>query len=99
MKASPLLRAWLARLRALNVEIQTRAEWQGWDDSGALLLRSQEGISIKVRPAATILALGGASWPRLGSDGSWRAPLEQLGVTVSAFEPANCGFTIPWSLI
>ncbi|GER06652.1 NAD(FAD)-utilizing dehydrogenase [Kordiimonadales bacterium JCM 17843] len=96
MKASPLLRAWLGRLRALNVEIRTRTEWRGWDESGALLLHSQEGDSIKLRPAATILALGGASWPRLGSDGSWRAPLEHLGVTVSALEPANCGFTIPW---
>src|SRR5579862_2772739 len=70
LKASPLLRAWLARLRALGVEIRTRHDWLGWDADGALRFRTPEGETT-ARPDATIVALGGASWPKLGSTGEW----------------------------
>jgi uncharacterized flavoprotein (TIGR03862 family) len=83
MKASPLLRAWLARLETQGVEIRTRTTWDGRD-------RAEQ-------PTATLLALGGASWPRLGSDGSWRDALIARGVEVTSFEPANVGFNVAWS--
>lgn len=97
MKASPLLRAWLARLRAQGVQFHTRHEWRGWDESGALLFRTPENPVLRVQADATILALGGGSWPRLGSDGGWMKILADKHVTVNALSPSNCGFTIPWS--
>ncbi len=96
MKASPLLRAWLTRLNAQGVEIQTRATWLGWREDGALRF-DINGAEEIVAPAATLLALGGASWPRLGSDGSWRDILSARGVEVAPFAPANVGFRISWS--
>ena len=95
MKASPLLRAWLARLNALGVEIRTRSRWTGWRDE-ALVFDTPEGERVE-RPAATVLAMGGASWPRLGSDGAWVPALEEEGVGVSPLAPANAGFDVEWS--
>jgi uncharacterized flavoprotein (TIGR03862 family) len=92
-KASPLLRAWLRRLESLGVRFETRRRWLGWDDEGAL---SFDGLP-PVRADATVLALGGASWPRLGSDGSWVDMLRQRGVEISSLRPANCGFEVAWS--
>ena len=97
MKASPLVRAWLARLAGLEVEIRTRSVWTGWRD-GALVFDTPEGERVET-PAATVLALGGASWPRLGSQGEWTAGLEAAGVNVAPFQPANAGFDIDWSPI
>jgi hypothetical protein len=91
MKASPLLRAWLARLAGLGVRLQTRRSWTGWDSGGALTFADGDPI----RPQATVLALGGASWPRLGSDGGWTALLP--GIAVRPLRPANCGFAVDWS--
>ncbi|HEY4125597.1 MAG TPA: TIGR03862 family flavoprotein, partial [Rhizomicrobium sp.] len=96
MKASPLLRAWLARLETQGVEIKTRHEWRGWDGDGALLFDAN-GARVTVRADAAILALGGASWPKLGSDGSWSKLLEDEGVTVHPLKPSNSGFHVAWS--
>ena len=95
MKASPLLRAWLGRLKELGVEIRTRSRWTGWRGE-ALAFDTPDGERIE-HPAATVLALGGASWPRLGSDGLWAPTLEGEGVTVSPLVPANSGFNVAWS--
>lgn len=96
-KASPLLRAWLARLETLGVRFALRHRWQGWDEEGSLVFTDAKGQVLKTKPGATILALGGASWPRLGSDGSWAASLAERGVALTPLRPANMGFTIPWS--
>jgi uncharacterized flavoprotein (TIGR03862 family) len=96
-KASPLLRAWLARLDGLGVRLALRHRWQGWDDEGRLIFTDAAGKPVQTKPDATILALGGASWPRLGSDGSWTNLLAQRGIPVSALRPANMGFLCPWS--
>jgi len=90
-KASPLLRAWLRRLEGLGVVLHSQHEWTGWADDGAL--RFANGAT--VRPDAAVLALGGASWPRLGADGGWTRLLP--GVAISPLRPANCGFEIAWS--
>ncbi len=92
MKASPLLRAWMARLDGLGVTLHTRWRWHGWDD-GALQFETPNG-PLSVRPKATVLALGGASWSRLGSDGHW---VQFLPDAVAPFAPANMGFVVPWS--
>lgn len=97
MKASPLLRAWLARLGRLGVALHTGRRWTGWDESGSLRLATRTGGEETVRPRATLLALGGASWPRLGSDGSWVELLAQRGVAVAPLRPANAGFSVAWS--
>jgi len=97
MKAAPLLRAWLKRLRDSGVVIHTRHRWLGWDAHGALRITSPDG-EITVRPDATLLALGGGSWSRLGSDGAWMLPLEQKGVGLAPLQPSNCGFEVQaWS--
>jgi uncharacterized flavoprotein (TIGR03862 family) len=96
MKASPLLRAWLARLTAQGVVLRTRHEWRGWDSSGVLLFNAPDGMAT-IRPDATLLALGGASWPRLGSAGDWVGLLAEKGVAVAPFTPANCGFSVAWT--
>ena len=96
MKSSPLLRAWLQRLATLGVELRSRHEWQGWDENGRLQFDVQ-GASVSVRVDATILALGGASWPRLGSNGAWTNILERRGVAIVPLRPANCGFMLAWS--
>lgn len=95
-KASPLLRAWLSRLESLGMQLELRHRWLGWDENGALRFETPQGPRI-VTPHATILALGGASWPRLGSDGSWQDILSSQGITVSDLKPANCGFRVVWS--
>jgi len=94
MKAAPLLRAWLHRLRhaAMPVQFHMRHRWQGWSE-GALVFDTPQGKR-QLKPQATVLALGGASWPRLGSDGAWVATLRDQGVTVNELLPANCGFDI-----
>jgi uncharacterized flavoprotein (TIGR03862 family) len=96
LKASPLLRAWLARLRAAGVKFETRHDWQGWDESGALVFCALGARKI-VHADATILALGGASWPKLGANGAWTEILTRRGIAVNPLRPANCGFTISWS--
>lgn len=97
MKSAPLLRAWLARLRGQGVEFRLHAEWLGWDGSGRLRFRRHDGTLETAAPAATVLALGGASWPRLGSNGAWVDLLSQAGVAVAPLRPANCGFEVRWS--
>lgn len=97
MKAAPLLRAWLKRLRDSGVVIHTRHRWLGWYASGALRIASPQG-EVSVNPDATLLALGGGSWSRLGSDGAWMLPLEQRGVDLAPLQPSNCGFEVQaWS--
>jgi uncharacterized flavoprotein (TIGR03862 family) len=96
MKASPLLRAWLRRLGERGVRLHTRHRWLGWDPSGALRFETTAG-EVAIAADATILALGGASWPRLGSDGAWVAPLRAAGVEVAPLQPTNCGFRVAWS--
>jgi uncharacterized flavoprotein (TIGR03862 family) len=97
MKASPLLRAWLTRLEALGVTFRTRHDWHGWDEQGALLFSTPDG-PVEAKPDATILALGGASWPRLGSDGGWVKLLQARGVAITPLEPSNCGVLCDWSV-
>ncbi len=89
LKASPLLRAWLGRLADLGVGVRTRSEWRGWTEDGALRLAEAE-----MRPDATILALGGASWPKLGTDGGWA---QFLPGVAAPFRPANMGVDVAWS--
>jgi uncharacterized flavoprotein (TIGR03862 family) len=94
MKASPLLRAWLARLAAAGVALRPRTRWVGWRDGGAAV-EGPDGAAT-LRPDATVLACGGASWPRLGSDGAWAGPVGAV-VPVAPFAPANCGLRVAWS--
>ncbi len=94
MKASPLLRAWLARLAELGVDIRTRWRWNGWDDE--FHFDTPEGSQTE-RPDVTVLALGGASWARLGSDGAWAALFEKKGLPLAPFKPANMGLKVDWS--
>jgi uncharacterized flavoprotein (TIGR03862 family) len=93
LKASPLLRAWLGRLASLGVASRLRWRWLGWDGA-ALRFATPEGEQT-LAPAATVLALGGASWPKLGSDGDWVSALD--GIAVAALRPSNMGFVVPWS--
>jgi len=96
LKAAPLLRAWLHRLRDCGVVFHMRHRWLGWDAEGALCFAVPGGTL--ARPArATVLALGGASWTRLGSDGAWVPRLRELGVEVAPLQAANCGFEVGWS--
>lgn len=97
MKASPLLRAWLRRLEGLGVTFATGRLWTGWAADGALTFRLAGGEAEEARPDATLLALGGASWPRLGSDGGWASVLAARGVAISPLRPANGGFAVAWS--
>jgi uncharacterized flavoprotein (TIGR03862 family) len=95
-KASPLLRAWLRRLDSMGVQFKLRHRWIGWDEDGRLLFQTPGGQQA-VDANATVLALGGASWPRLGSDGAWVETLTAKGVAISPLRSANCGFTVAWS--
>lgn len=95
MKASPLLRAWLARLGAAGVEIRTRLRWEGWDGEAARFTGPAGSERLAAR--ATVLALGGASWARLGSDGAWTGILAAEGVALAPFRPSNIGFRVAWS--
>ncbi len=96
MKAAPLLRAWLRRLRDAGVIFHIRHRWLGWGDDGSLLFTTRNG-EIRVQAAATVLALGGGSWPKLGSDGGWVPLLAERGIGIAPLRPANCGFDVGWS--
>ena len=96
MKASPLLRAWLGRLAAQDVAILPRHRWTGFAADGGLQFDTPDG-PMAITPDATVLALGGASWPRLGSDAAWIPWLASRGVGIRPFQPANCGFNVEWS--
>ena len=96
MKAAPLLRAWLHRLREAGTKIHVRHRWTGWSDDGALRFATLSGEH-SIRADAVVLALGGGSWARLGSDAAWVPLLEQRGIQVAQLRPANCGFDIGWS--
>jgi hypothetical protein len=95
-KASPLLRAWLRRLDAAGVQFAFRHRWIGWEESGGLLFATPDGPRV-INADATVLALGGASWPRLGSDGAWTVTVAAKGIAVAPMRPANSGFTVVWS--
>ncbi|MBB4274832.1 TIGR03862 family flavoprotein [Rhizobium mongolense] len=95
MKASPLLRAWIARLEAHGVSILTRHRWTGFEDGG-YAFETPQGHRV-IHPDAALLALGGASWPRLGSNAAWVPWLHEKGVSIAPFRPANCGFDVDWS--
>lgn len=96
MKAAPLLRAWLHRLRERGVRMHVRHTWQGWATDGDLAFHTPNG-PLHIRPHATILALGGASWPKLGSNAAWVPWLQAQGVEITPLESANCGFEVDWS--
>ena len=96
MKAAPLLRAWLHRLRGQGVHFHVRHRWLGWAADGALRFATPAGDR-EVRADAVVLALGGGSWAKLGSDGAWVAPLAARGIDIAPLKPANCGFDVAWS--
>ena len=96
MKSAPLLRAWLRRLRASRVQFHMRHRWIGWNEDGALRFATPQGF-VGVRTDATILALGGGSWPSFGSDAAWVPFLNQRGVALAPLRPSNCGFDVKWS--
>ena len=95
MKASPLLRAWLVRLRGAGVDLRTRWRWTGWEGTAARF--DTPGGILHLAPDVTVLALGGASWSRLGSDGAWAPLLAARGVEIADFAPANAGLQVDWS--
>lgn len=96
LKAAPLLRAWVRRLRAQGVRFHVNHEWRGWNEDGTLAFATPAG-DIAVHADALVLALGGASWPVLGSDGRWTRPLAERGIDIAPLRPSNCGFDIHWS--
>ncbi len=96
MKAAPLLRAWLRRLREAGLRIHVRHTCRGWDENGRLRFDTESG-EVAVSAKATVLALGGASWPQLGSDGAWVEWLSARGAQIAPLRPANCGFDLAWS--
>ncbi|MCE2680867.1 MAG: TIGR03862 family flavoprotein [Burkholderiales bacterium] len=96
MKAAPLLRSWLRRLRENGVRTHVRHKWLGWNEQGQMLFATPAG-EVTINPGVCILALGGASWPQLGSDGAWVPWLKNKGVDVAPLESANCGFEVAWS--
>ncbi|MEO8048576.1 MAG: TIGR03862 family flavoprotein [Nitrospirota bacterium] len=96
LKAAPLLRAWLRRLRQAGVQFHMRHRWSGWDDQGALSFSTPKGMHA-IQADAVVLALGGGSWPKLGSDGGWVPLLAGRGIHIVPLQPANCGFDVGWS--
>ena len=96
LKAAPLLRAWLRRLRGDGVRLHVRHDWRGWSGNGALAFATPDGV-VEVAADAVVLALGGGSWPVLGSDGRWTTLLEARGIEVAPLQPSNCGFDLDWS--
>jgi len=96
MKAAPLLRAWLHRLRQQGVQFRVRHRWEGWSADGVLRFATSEG-EIEVAADAVVLAMGGGSWSKLGSDGAWVPLLADRGVAVAPLKPANCGFDVAWT--
>ena len=97
MKASPLLRAWMARLTVQGVQFRFQQTWKGWGPGGGLVFDDAQGIQETTTPSVLVLALGGASWPRLGSDGRWTQTLSAQGIPVTPLAPANVGFDVAWS--
>ena len=97
-KAAPLLRSWMRRLKDTGVQVHVHHRWQGWDASGALRFDTPGGETTFAADAV-VLALGGGSWPQLGSDGAWITPLAARGVDIAPLQPANCGFDIGWSAL
>lgn len=95
-KASPLLRSWISHLNQIGVQFELNKKWTAWDN-GHITFVDKENRLDTVNPAATLLALGGASWPNLGSDGSWVEILQKHHVKITPLRPANCGFTVAWS--
>ena len=95
-KAAPLLRGWVRRLREAGVRFHVQHRWTGWADDGSLRFESPTG-AMNVHADAVVLALGGGSWPQLGSDGAWQPWLAERGVDVAPLQPSNCGFDIGWS--
>lgn len=95
-KAAPLLRGWVRRLRESGVRFHVQHRWLGWDEQGALRFNTSTGET-RVLARSTVLALGGGSWPQLGSDGAWQSWLTDAGVDVAPLEPSNCGFDVGWS--
>ncbi|HTH18125.1 MAG TPA: TIGR03862 family flavoprotein [Magnetospirillum sp.] len=95
-KAAPMLRAWLKRLGAQGARLHLRHRWLGWDATGHARFATPDG-EVAVEAGATILALGGASWPQLGSDGGWARALREAGADIAPLKPANCGFNVAWS--
>jgi uncharacterized flavoprotein (TIGR03862 family) len=96
MKASPLLRAWLRRLAGLGVQFRMRHRWLGWTEDGKLSFDTPDG-QVTAQADVTVLAMGGASWPNLGSNGAWTGTLEEAGVGIAPLRPSNCGFLVGWS--
>ena len=96
MKAAPLLRAWLKRLRDAGVRFHMRHRWLGWDEAGKLRFSTTQD-ELRIQPDAVVLALGGGSWARLGSDGKWLPVLQQQGIRSAPLQAANCGFEVEWS--
>lgn len=96
LKAAPLLRGWVRQLREDGVRFHMQHRWCGWDAQGALRFETSDGLQVHAADA-TLLALGGGSWPQLGSDGRWQPLLIERGVDVAPLVPANCGFDIGWS--
>ena len=96
LKASPLLRAWLRRLDAAGVVFRPRHRWTGWSEDGALVFETPQGV-VSERADATVLAFGGASWPKLGSDGSWAEIMTRAGINLVPLRPANAGVLVNWS--
>ena len=96
-KASPLLRAWLRRLGDAGVAFMPNHRWTGFGEAGQMVFADAGGARVEVDAQAIVLALGGASWPRLGSDGAWTGILQARGIAITPFAPANCGFDVAWS--
>lgn len=95
-KAAPLLRGWVRRLKEQGVRFHVQHRWTGWDDTGALCFQTPEGETT-VTADAVVFALGGGSWPELGSDGTWVSPMTARGIDIAPLKPANCGFDIGWT--
>lgn len=95
-KAAPLLRGWVRRLKDSGVRFHVQHRWTGWDDAGALRFDTEAG-EMTAHADATVMAMGGGSWPQLGSDGAWVAPLAARGIALAPLQSANCGFDVEWS--
>lgn len=97
LKAAPLLRGWVRRLREQGVDFHVHHRWTGWGKDGALAFETKDRGRVFVQADAVLFALGGGSWPELGSDGAWVAPLREAGIEIATLAPSNCGFDVPWT--